>query len=266
MRHRDDEALVHAAQARGTQEGEAAAEELYRRYYKFAAVRAMRHVSRDEAEEVAQEAFVEALNKYLSVPEKRGFRSHVAMVAASRAIDRDRATHGRADTKEGRRTVVKVDVDVAQVLPSGDESVLDRLADNEIAVQLRAVLATYPNDRHAKIFQMYVLDGVLMHVIAERFNVTESRISQILTSETPKIERFLLRTVERSASSKRQAPRSLPAPALEEREPIPVETFRELMARVRVKLAKDIAEYEERVQRAEARVAAARKRLGDLTK
>lgn len=281
---REDIELLRLAGGTG-REREHAAAELYRRYHGVAMFNAQKYLPREQAEELVQEVFLEAFRKYDPKTHDRGFRSYIAMMARSRAIDKDRQAHGRERPDgTGLRMVRETSLEALQEgegtdgqrthfekAVAKDPSPLDVLADSNEAERIRARLTSYPNPRHAQIFVWYMADGLGMKEIAKRLGVHESRVSQIMTRSAEKIRAHVLagfqKPIRNVWKKKEVTPAEKPPEALpESSKDLPqAKSYRDVVNAAWKRLMNDLEAYQADVDLAEQRVRKARKALDDLT-
>lgn len=111
----------------------------------------------DEAEDLAQEVFLDLARKGGFDARRGSLASYLATMTRSRALDRLRSRRRRSEL------LFEFAGSVPQA--SADPSPLDRLADDEIARRTREALAGLP-ERHRRVIEMAYFEGLSQSEIA----------------------------------------------------------------------------------------------------
>jgi RNA polymerase sigma-70 factor (ECF subfamily) len=151
---------------------------------------AMVHVvgSRVEAEDVTQEAFVQAYLKLSSFEGNSSFFTWLYRIAFNRAVSRGRRKRPRASVDEYRERVGADPV-------SPDESPTERVEREERAVQIQAALATL-NEEHRTVIVLREIEGCDYEAIADILDLPVGTVRSRLHRARMQLREALQRTLK----------------------------------------------------------------------
>ena len=189
----DDRELVLRA-LRGGPRGQAAEEELYRRYRPAVSrlSRSFQELDIDEAEDVVQEAFVRAFRALGSLKDQERFAAWLFTIARNRARSylTSRATHCKAAEDAGRQAALLEDH-----VPAASHA-LEREADLRA---VREVIDSLREGPEKETVRLFYLEGTLSaREIAQQMGVGKSAVTMRLERFRAKVRAQLCEKLQRA--------------------------------------------------------------------
>lgn len=172
-----DETLVHMT----LQGRQSAFGELVQRYQRLVLTKAYSILhSREDAEDIAQDAFVKAYNTLGALRDPASFPAWLARIAVSTAIDRKRVRKANVSIEDLLEFECQSDTHVSAVEDAEDHN------------QLLAALRTLRED-YREIIELKYLHGMAYQEIAEHLGMTTSAVGEKLT----RVRKMLRKAIKR---------------------------------------------------------------------
>jgi len=158
-------------------------EALYRQYYGYSMSIGLRYgKSRDEAEEIVQDAFIKLFKNIDRYNEAQPFKSWFRRIIVNAAID-----YYRRNEKHQHHQDIETAYEVGH-----SEEVFERLSSQDIMAAVQELPPAY-----RMVFNLYAVEGYKHHEIAKQLNISEGTSKSNLAKARNKLQGVLSRTYDK---------------------------------------------------------------------
>jgi RNA polymerase sigma factor (sigma-70 family) len=193
--HRQSDAALVASARRSVEPPHAAFGELVRRYQRVVYALALSLVRPDDADDVAQEAFLRAFQNLDLLADSTRFGVWLRRITFGVAIDHLRAVRARQSVAFTSAELTQADDDAMPDPPDSGLSPLQRLERDEVASRVLAALDRLPA-RYRIPLTLYHIDGLTHGKVARTLGVPEATVRSLVARARRKLARILASSPE----------------------------------------------------------------------